>query len=614
MAGKKKRVAMSALFLAILIVVAGCNSGQSNNSSSSGNSAANTSASASSNADTNSATASDAPKEKVKISLFLGNGANTKFPIGIQTDPVAKIIEEKTGVQIEITRNPQKDVAAQVNTMLASGDLDDITYVAGDYSQDIAKNVTAAAKSGQIIPLDDLVAKYAPDIMNNPVLKARTEFNKKYASPDGQLWSITTYGGTTLETRPSDGIFIRWDLYKQLGYPQINNDDDLIKLLSDMKKLEPKTKEGKPVYGVGGWFGEGSGWGEALFRYGYAWSRGYYGYPDLVAYYDAVNRDLYAKNAITDTDSPYWNGLRFAYKLNQAGLLDPDSATQHYDQADEKLKNGQYLMFFSGWQLGEPANYFKSVGEEYKGYVALPAFQGHGNIQAMVNETSGYQYVISKNCKNPEAAMRLINFLSTPEGSRLVNSGVEGQTWEMKDGKPAYTDAYVQESQSTSDWESTNLQTGLSLYNLLSPWSGNVISPFDKAYFNLNMEPGYISKNYSDVEIDAMAHYGVQNLTDIYLNSAKTVMFINYDSLFQPMSDELKTAAANINSYAYKNEFKVIFAKNDDQFAKAQKSFLDGVAKFKPDEVYNYYKTEMAKAKPVMDPIINEAEKNYPFK
>ena len=40
-----------------------------------------------------------------------------------------------------------------------------------------------------------------------------------------------------------------------------------------------------------------------------------------------------------------------------------------------------------------------------------------------------YGTAITKNCKNPEKAMELIDFMNSEEGARLVYSGLEGSHW-----------------------------------------------------------------------------------------------------------------------------------------------------------------------------------------
>ena len=43
--------------------------------------------------------------------------------------------------------------------------------------------------------------------------------------------------------------YIRWDLYKKLGYPKIDSIDDYIPILQKMMELEPTNAEGKKNYG-----------------------------------------------------------------------------------------------------------------------------------------------------------------------------------------------------------------------------------------------------------------------------------------------------------------------------------------------------------------------------
>ena len=46
------------------------------------------------------------------------------------------------------------------------------------------------------------------------------------------------------------GYVVRWDLYKQIGCPEINNDDDYIEALKAMKEIYPKTEDGLETYAM----------------------------------------------------------------------------------------------------------------------------------------------------------------------------------------------------------------------------------------------------------------------------------------------------------------------------------------------------------------------------
>ena len=66
--------------------------------------------------------------------------------------------------------------------------------------------------------------------------------------------------------------------------------------------------------------------------------------------------------------------------------------------------------------------------------------------------------VVSTDCENPELAIRFLNYYFTEEGQLLANYGVEGLTFEMVDGKPAFTDII------RNNPEGMNLDVALTLY------------------------------------------------------------------------------------------------------------------------------------------------------
>ena len=48
--------------------------------------------------------------------------------------------------------------------------------------------------------------------------------------------------------------------------------------------------------------------------------------------------------------------------------------------------------------------------------------------------------VITSACKDPVAAVKLIDYMYTEEGSSLLTWGIEGESWEWQDGKKVLTD------------------------------------------------------------------------------------------------------------------------------------------------------------------------------
>ena len=168
-------------------------------------------------------------QEPVTLRMFIRN--QSKYT-GLQEDPVAKYVEEKLGIRIELTVDVSLgNTTAQTSTFnellaakLASGDLDDIMdFGSTTGNPEIVANLVKAAEAGMIIPLDDLIANHTKNLNSDPRLTIRNEFRKKYMYPDGKQYSVGGWGGMGIDQLPGAADWVRWDLYKQLGYPEIKN-------------------------------------------------------------------------------------------------------------------------------------------------------------------------------------------------------------------------------------------------------------------------------------------------------------------------------------------------------------------------------------------------------
>lgn len=126
----------------------------------------------------------------------------------------------------------------------------------------------------------------------------------------------------------------RWDLYKELGYPEIKTIDDFANVLIDMQKLEPENESGKRTYAVSLF----SDWDGAMVMFPKAMVTAYYGYDDFgFGFYDTENQKYIPA---IEENSPYIEMLKFYNKLYQAGALDPDSETQGFSNCLEDYQNG----------------------------------------------------------------------------------------------------------------------------------------------------------------------------------------------------------------------------------------------------------------------------------
>ena len=66
---------------------------------------------------------------------------------------------------------------------------------------------------------------------------------------------------------------------------------------------------------------------------------------------------------------------------------------------------------------------------------------------------------ISKNCKNPDRAIAFLTYLSSEEGQMDMFLGVEGETYDVTDGKPALKQEFI--DMMTTDFDGFSNQYGL---------------------------------------------------------------------------------------------------------------------------------------------------------
>ncbi len=126
---------------------------------------------------------------------------------------------------------------------LASGDLPDL--VATD------KNLSTILENGVALDADPYLSEYCPNLLKGEAKQTYDVFKKLGNEGDGFYFfpAKIGYNGVGFDNETSSrGYVVRWDYYKELGYPPINNEDDYLKVLLQMHKNHPYTEEGYPTY------------------------------------------------------------------------------------------------------------------------------------------------------------------------------------------------------------------------------------------------------------------------------------------------------------------------------------------------------------------------------
>ncbi len=370
--------------------------------------------------------------EQVIIRIFDKNSGSYTFD-----DPVAQEIEARTGVKIVI-ENPTGDPLEKLNLMLTGGTYPDLVLM--QRSDDI---VNRYIEAGALLPLNDLIDAYAPNVkaMYGDLLA-------KITQDDGNIYYLSSYYG--LDPDASSGVLIRRDLLAEVvGEERAYSNDwftqsEFIEILRQFKALHPD--------GIGMTFNA-----ETASYY----TKALYGMYGIKTFYDE-NGDgqlqLQCKNP------KFLEAMKFLNTLYTEGLLEKEWVTNKKDQWVQKCASGNvFATFCSYWSTNDAnTSLAATIGPEaqFMSYKVVPDNMDHTETLYNGRNSLGNDAIaITKNCQNPEAVMKVIDFLASEEGQYLLMWGIEGKDWNLVDGVHTPVQAVVDGF--NTDWTNTIINTGI---------------------------------------------------------------------------------------------------------------------------------------------------------
>ncbi|MBQ3667975.1 MAG: extracellular solute-binding protein [Clostridia bacterium] len=494
---------------------------------------------------------------------------------GIQGGWGAVLLKDKFNIELNII--PDQD--GTYATRMESGSLGDIV-VWGANGEDY-KN---AVSKGMLLDweLNDLGAKYAPYVMEN--YKDALESNRSI-SGDGKIHGFGHGVASSPESHQSFFYTwdIRWDLYKQLGYPEVYDLDDMVDLFSRMKEICPTDEIGNETYAVSIW----PDWDGNMVMYVKALATAYYGYDELgFGHYDPQSGRFMS---CLDDDSPYMECLRFFNKLYRAGLLDPSSSSNTYDKMSEKLKNGGTFWSIFNYAGSMAYNTDSHMSEGKYMYAMVP--EDATPIVYGLGTTGGNRlWTVGAYTRYPELCLEVINWIATPEGSMTMWYGPKGLMWDYdENGGMYFTELGLlcnnDSSYNLAGVEWTSPDTGKT-YTLSGTFndgcvqinnttlSQDMINPDGngKETFNKDTWASVSASDLYDIQLDWQQFTGatladdyMENREDYFGDKLYVIMpAVPYSE--SPKSSELDLKWKNCAKAIVENSWRAIYAKSDGEF------------------------------------------------
>lgn len=139
-------------------------------------------------------------------------------------------------------------------------------------------------------------------------------------------------------------------------------------------------------------------------------------------------------------DDQYKEAMKFLNKLYAEGLLDSQVFTQDETQFRAQIDNEEHLVaLHPGGMMQCDTTGLGAGPGEYQNWVALEPVEGPEGVRLAARGLTSYfgGVCITKNCKNPEIAIALLDWLLNDEPTGVQEHGPKGITWDFVDGGPA---------------------------------------------------------------------------------------------------------------------------------------------------------------------------------
>lgn len=452
----------------------------------------------------NEKTAKDDLSEHVEISiggLSLQDSSSRPWPT-----EVIKQVEEKFNCTITTKAYDQESL----NLDLSGGNTCDIVQISDDNIEGVLKGKHAV----DLLDYQDI----ASNIFSDEMEYRNTLMQNFKGDEDGASQYFVTIRVSSDNAEKSYGsvlqygYVVRWDLYKAIGCPEINNDDEYIEALKAMKEIYPTTEDGAETYAM-------SAYNDSdLHTYFFkgCLAEGYVNLENGLYVQDATTNDLvvdvYDKNK--DVKTPFWSGVEFYNRLYREGLLDPDNFITQGEDLTEKYTKGQYLGGTVNWYYGTYNTNNKGTDKEY---VVLPSKMGWVNEPNKAGWSGKYLFV-SAHSPNVERAVMVLDYLQSSEFARMSDSGVEGRWEASEDGTPHLTEDTINmkvDSSRTQEWQESGI-SAVESDNLVG-WDYNNLLP-DGGRVNLWNDEDVMAQSLTEAEKELCEEFDITLPSDLLKN------------------------------------------------------------------------------------------------
>jgi putative aldouronate transport system substrate-binding protein len=387
-----------------------------------------------------SQTVSGGGPEKVTLTGFSVYSPPPVQGVNNYNDHIAwKVINEKYGFQIQWQNVPDtSEWQTQLGLIMASGTLPDF------FIRITPQLAEQYGRQGALLPLGELINTKVPHLKT--VMNDNKPVAGQITSEDGKIYFFPRLL-LDPRLRHYPGLMIREDWVETLGLQMPQTIDDFYKVLKAFKEAD-FNKDGNK--------NEAPFMGDYKFLI-WAFGVGSRGFNQSNDFFIEGGRIKYGP-----ADPRYRSALEYLNKLYTEGLIE---LSPNNDTLMQKVISESVGSTYGSW-TGALTTYNKLLATEKKtpglrGVIPLQGPSGERNVLSNHTELDlSCGGAIASTTKKADDAARLFDLLYSREGQLLIHYGIEGDTYTMVKGVPAYTDKVTK-------------HPSLSMVNYINAYIGN---------------------------------------------------------------------------------------------------------------------------------------------
>ncbi|CAI6069736.1 extracellular solute-binding protein [Cohnella sp. JJ-181] len=340
------------------------------------------------------------------------------------------------------------NAAQKLSTMIVSNELPDVIWM--ERGADVEK----LREAGMLVAFDDYLEKY-------PNLKkwAGESTLEMLRSPDGKIYQFPNW--YTTQPNGNAGYLVNKKIYNDLGAPKLETTEDLYGYLKLVKEKYPEVI---PF--------EGGQKAEAITVLSSAFAENHpYDFSSVAMLASPKGDQL----ASVFEDTAFREGVAFGSRLYREKLMSADTFTQPLDQVEQNIVTGKVAVYAasSPTEFGAIGNSLLKAEDPDAGYIMIWPVHKEGLDKNKIftgsyNQLGWNVSVITKKAKDPEAIFAFLDWMTGPEGQRVIMWGPPGLYWDGTDEeeKPKFTDKFTSDTKGRDKLmnDTVNLQ-----------WVGNTV-------------------------------------------------------------------------------------------------------------------------------------------